>query len=40
MGSIARSMGKIVVDALIDLGIKIGILAVFLLTALAWALTN
>tara|TARA_R110002020_G_scaffold182820_1_gene378621 strand:- start:1449 stop:1550 length:102 start_codon:yes stop_codon:yes gene_type:complete len=33
-------MWKIVVDALFDLGIKIGILAVFLLTALAWALTN
>jgi hypothetical protein len=33
-------MWKIVVDALVDLGIKIGILAVFLLTALAWALTN
>ena len=40
MGSIAGSMWKIVVDALVDLGIKIGILAVFLLTALAWALTN
>jgi len=33
-------MWKIVVDSLVDLGIKIGILAVFLLTALAWALTN
>ena len=40
MGSIAGSMWKIVVDALVDLGIKIGILAVFLLTALAWTLTN
>ena len=40
MGSIAGSMWKIVVDSLVDLGIKIGILTVFLLTALAWALTN
>ena len=40
MGSITGSMWKIVVDALVDLSIKIGILAVFLLTALAWALTN
>ena len=40
MGSITGSMWKIVVDALVDLGIKIGILAVFLLTALAWVLTN
>lgn len=40
MGSIAGSMYKIVVDALIDLGIKIGILAVFLLTVVGWALTQ
>ena len=40
MGSITGSMWKIVVDSLVDLGIKIGILAVFLLTALAWTLTN
>ena len=39
MGSIAGSMRKIVVDALIDLGIKIGILAVFLLTLVGWFLT-
>ena len=39
MGSIARSMYRIVVDALIDLGIKIGILAVFLLTLVGWFLT-
>jgi hypothetical protein len=39
MGSIAGSMYRIVVDALIDLGIKIGILAVFLLTLVGWFLT-
>jgi len=32
-------MYRIVVDALIDLGIKIGILAVFLLTLVGWFLT-
>jgi len=37
---VARSMWRIISDVLVDLGIKIGILAVFLLTALAWALTN
>jgi len=40
MGSIAGSMWKVISDALFDLGIKVGILTVFLLTALAWALTN